>query len=48
MYLASIIFGLNAILFTINVNVGWVFLVILGIGLFYSIKRVRLLEKKES
>jgi len=46
MYLASIIFGLNAILFTINVNVGWIFLVILGIGLFYSIKKVRLLEGK--
>jgi len=48
MYLASIFFGLNAILFTINVNVGWIFLVILGIGLFYSIRRVRLLEKRES
>jgi UDP-GlcNAc:undecaprenyl-phosphate GlcNAc-1-phosphate transferase len=48
MYLVSIIFGLNAILFTINVNVGWIFLVILGIGLFYSIRRVRLLEKRES
>jgi UDP-GlcNAc:undecaprenyl-phosphate GlcNAc-1-phosphate transferase len=46
MYLVSIIFGLNAILFTINVNVGWIFLVILGIGLFYSIRRVRLLERK--
>jgi len=46
MYLVSIFFGLNAILFTINVNVGWVFLVILGIGLFYSIRRVRLLERK--
>lgn len=46
MYLASIIFGLNAILFTININVGWIFLVILGIGLFYSIRRVRLLERK--
>jgi len=46
MYLVSIIFGLNAILFTINVNVGWVFLVILGIGLFFGIRRVRLLERK--
>lgn len=46
MYLASIIFGVNAVLFTINVNVGWIFLVILGIGLFYSIRKVRLLERK--
>jgi len=46
MYLVSIIFGFNAVLFTINVNVGWIFLVILGIGLFYSIRRVRLLERK--
>lgn len=46
MYLVSIIFGLNAILFTINVNVGWIFLVILGIGLFFSIRKVRLLERK--
>lgn len=46
MYLASAIFGLNAILFTINVNIGWVFLIILGIGLFYSIRKVRLLERK--
>lgn len=44
MYLVSIIFGLNAVLFNINVNIGWVFLIILGIGLFYSIKKVRLLE----
>jgi len=48
MYLVSIIFGLNAILFTINVNVGWVFLIILAIVLFFSIRKVRLLEKKES
>ena len=48
MYLASIFFGLNAILFTINVNIGWIFLVILGIGLFYSIRRVRLSERRES
>ena len=46
MYLASIIFGLNAVLFTINVNVGWVFLIILGIGLFYSIREVRLIERE--
>ena len=46
MYLVSIIFGLNAILFTVNVNVGWVFLIILGIGLFYSVRKVRLLERK--
>ena len=45
MYLVSIIFGLNAILFTINVNIGWVFLIILGIGLFFAIRRVRLLER---
>ncbi len=48
MYLVSIIFGLNAILFTINVNVGWVFLITLVVGLFYSIRKVRLLEKRES
>ena len=48
MYLVSILFGLNAVLFAINVNVGWVFLIILGIGLFFSIRKVRLLEKKES
>jgi UDP-GlcNAc:undecaprenyl-phosphate GlcNAc-1-phosphate transferase len=46
MYLVSIIFGLNAILFTVNVNIGWVFLIILGIGIFYSIRKVRLLERK--
>jgi len=46
MYLVSIIFGFNAVLFTVNVNVGWVFLIILGIGLFYSIRKVRLLERK--
>ena len=46
MCLVSVIFGLNAILFTMNVNVGWVFLIILGIGLFYSIRKVRLLERK--
>jgi len=46
MYLVSIIFGLNAILFTINVNVGWVFLIILIIGLFYGIRKVELLERK--
>lgn len=46
MYLVGIFFGLNAILFTINVNVGWFFLIILGIGLFYSIRKVRLLERK--
>lgn len=45
MYLASIIFGLNAVLFTINVNIGWMFLIILGIGLFFSIRKVRLLER---
>ena len=48
MYLVSIIFGFNAVLFTINVNVGWVFLIILGIGLFFGIRKVRLLEKRES
>lgn len=48
MYLVSIIFGFNAVLFTINVNVGWIFLVILGIGLFYSVRKVRLLERKSS
>ena len=48
MYLVSIFFGFNAILFTINVNVGWVFLIILGIGLFFGIRKVRLLEKRES
>ncbi len=46
MYLASIIFGFNAVLFNINVNIGWIFLIILGIGLFYSIRKVRLLERK--
>ncbi|MBA7544072.1 putative undecaprenyl-phosphate N-acetylglucosaminyl 1-phosphate transferase [subsurface metagenome] len=46
MYLVSVIFGLNAVLFTVNVNVGWVFLIILGIGIFYSIRKVRLLERK--
>ena len=46
MYLVSVIFGLNAVLFTVNVNIGWVFLVILGIGLFFGIRRVRLLERK--
>lgn len=46
MYLVSIIFGLNAMLFTINVNVGWVFLIILGIGLFYIIRKVGVLETK--
>ena len=46
MYLVSIIFGFNAVLFTVNVNIGWVFLIILGIGLFYSIRKVRLLERK--
>ena len=46
MYLVSIIFGLNAILFTVNVNVGCIFLVILGIELFIGIRRVRLLEGK--
>ena len=46
MYLVSIIFGLNAILFTVNVNIGWVFLIILGIGIFYSIRKVRLIERK--
>ena len=45
-YLASIIFGFNAVLFTINVNVGCIFLVILGIGLFIGVRRVRLLEGK--
>jgi UDP-GlcNAc:undecaprenyl-phosphate GlcNAc-1-phosphate transferase len=46
MYLVSIIFGFNAVLFTVNVNIGWVFLIILGIGLFYSIRKIRLLERK--
>ena len=46
MYLVSIIFGFNAVLFTVNVNIGWIFLIILGIGLFYSIRKVRLLERK--
>ena len=46
MYLVSVIFGLNAVLFTVNVNVGWVFLIILGIGLFYSIRKVGLLERE--
>jgi len=46
MYLVSIIFGFNAVLFTLNVNVGWVFLIILGIGLFFGIRKVRLLERK--
>ena len=46
MYLVSIIFGFNAILFTVNVNIGWVFLIILGIGVLYSIRKVRLLERK--
>ena len=46
MYLVSIIFGFNAVLFTVNVNIGWIFLIILGIGLFYSIRKVRFLEKK--
>jgi UDP-GlcNAc:undecaprenyl-phosphate GlcNAc-1-phosphate transferase len=46
MYLVSIIFGFNAILFTVNVNIGWIFLIILGIGLFYSIRKVRFLERK--
>ena len=46
MYLVSIIFGFNAVLFTVNVNVGWVFLIILGIGLFFGIRKVRLLERK--
>lgn len=45
MYLASIIFGFNAVLFTVNVNIGWIFLIILGIGLFYSIRKVMLLER---
>ena len=46
MYLVSIIFGFNAVLFTVNVNIGWIFLIILGIGLFFGIRRVRLLERK--
>ena len=46
MYLVSIIFGFNAVLFIVNVNIGWIFLIILGIGLFYSIRKVRLLERK--
>jgi len=46
MYLVSIIFGFNAVLFTVNVNIGWIFLIILGIGLFYSIRKVMLLERK--
>ena len=46
MYLISVIFGLNAVLFTVNVNIGWVFLIILRIGLFYSIRKVRLLERE--
>ena len=46
MYLVSIIFGFNAVLFIVNVNIGWVFLIILGIGLFFGIRRVRLLERK--
>ena len=45
-YLVSIIFGFNAVLFTVNVNIGWIFFIILGIGLFYSIRKVRLLERK--
>jgi len=46
MYLVSIIFGLNAVLFTINVNIGWVFLIILMAWLFYGIRKVELLERK--
>ena len=46
MYLVSIFFGLNAVLFTINVNVGWVFLIVFTIGLFYGIRKVELLERK--
>ena len=45
-YLVSIIFGFNAVLFTVNVNIGWIFFIILGVGLFYSIRKVRLLERK--
>ena len=46
MYLVSVFFGLNAVLFTINVNVGWVFLIVFTIGLFYGIRKVELLERK--
>ncbi len=46
MYLVSIIFGFNAVLFTVNVDIGWIFLIILGVGLFYSIRKVRFLERK--
>ena len=46
MYLVSIIFGFNAVLFTVNANIGWIFLIILGIGLLYSIRKVRFLERK--
>jgi UDP-GlcNAc:undecaprenyl-phosphate GlcNAc-1-phosphate transferase len=46
MYLVSIIFGFNAVLFTVNANIGWIFLIILGIRVFYSIRKVRLLERK--
>lgn len=45
-YLVSIIFGCNAILFTININISWVFLIILGVGLFFRIRKVSLLKKK--
>ena len=40
MYFVSIIFGFNAILFTVNANIGWVFLFIIGIGLFLNIRKI--------
>lgn len=47
MYLASIIFGIDAILFTINVTTGYIILGIIGIILIFIIWKVKLSEKKQ-
>ena len=46
MYIFCIIFGLNALMFTINIKAGLVFLAVLVIGLFYSVQKVKLIEAK--
>jgi len=46
MYLISMIFGINAILFTINVKIAWILLVIFVIILFFCVRKVRFLEEK--
>ena len=46
-YLMSIIFGVDAILFTINVIIGYIILGIIGIILIFIIGKVKLLEKKQ-